>query len=224
MVGHLEDLDLGQPAGEKNGIDVLLHVAGQEEPVRSRLAEQDDRQVVDRLPGRRRPFGDRSWIGPQDAEADVVHGKPVAGGEDAPFGAAGHEGGVERLVARARPEHARLQDEIHRIPADHGRQARRVVLVRVGEDDDVDSPIPGGQVLIEGDEEAPGIRTAVDEQPTAPRALEEDGVSLPDVEHGQPGDSVGSMDDGNRERDDGCGQTAGDEASDGDPTGRRSPC
>ena len=87
-----------------------------------------------------------------------------------------------------------------------------MVLVGVAEHDDVDPSIPRREVLIEGDEESPRIRPAVDEQPAAALALEQDGVALPDVEDRQPGGAVGAMDDGDGERDDRHRQPAGEGA------------
>jgi hypothetical protein len=61
-----------------------------------------------------------------------------------------------------------------------------VVLVGVGQDEDVDPAVPGWQPPIELDEEAVRIRAGVDEHPTAVAALDEDRVALADVEDGDP--------------------------------------
>ena len=62
-----------------------------------------------------------------------------------------------------------------------------MVLVRVAEDHDVDPPIPGRDVLVECHEEPIRVGTAVDEQATTARALDEDRIALPDIEDGHPG-------------------------------------
>ena len=53
-----------------------------------------------------------------------------------------------------------------------------MVLVRVGQDDDVDPAVPRREAPIERDEQPVRVRSAVDEQPAAARALDEDRVAL----------------------------------------------
>jgi hypothetical protein len=57
-----------------------------------------------------------------------------------------------------------------------------VILVRVGQDQGVDPAIPRRDAAVEGDQQPVGIRTTVDQQPTAMRALDEDRVALSDIE------------------------------------------
>ena len=57
-----------------------------------------------------------------------------------------------------------------------------MVLVRVAEHDGVDPPVPRRDPLVEVDEQAVRVRPAVDQQPTAARSFDEDGIALPDVE------------------------------------------
>ena len=61
-------------------------------------------------------------------------------------------------------------------------KAGDVILVRMRQDQRVDASIPWRDAAVERDEQAVGIRPAVDQQPTAVRALDEDGVALSDVE------------------------------------------
>ena len=63
-----------------------------------------------------------------------------------------------------------------------------MVLVRVGQDHGVDPPVPRRDPLVEHDEQPVRVGSAVDEQPTAAGALDEDRVALADVEDRDPGD------------------------------------
>ena len=51
VVGHLENVDVGEATRHQNGIDSLLDVAREQEALRAHRAEQHDRHVVD--PGSR---------------------------------------------------------------------------------------------------------------------------------------------------------------------------
>jgi len=57
-----------------------------------------------------------------------------------------------------------------------------VILVWVRQDQGVDASVPRRDAAVEGDEQAVGVRTAVDQQPTAARALDKDRVALSDIE------------------------------------------
>lgn len=86
-----------------------------------------------------------------------------------------------------------------------------VILVGVGEHEQVDPPVPWRQTLLERDEESVRVRATVDEQASAPAALDEDRITLPDVEDGDPGDAVrtvcdGEPDGGDRSREDDGGE------------------
>ena len=88
-----------------------------------------------------------------------------------------------------------------------------MVLVGVGQDDDVQAPVPRRDPLVERDEDPVRVRSAIDEHPGAGPRLEEDGVALPDVQHGDPGCASGRLADGRpAERDD---DRPGDERSPG---------
>jgi len=202
VVGDLQDLDCGQRPREERRVDLLLDVAGQEEAVARSLAEEHDRDVVDARPAVRRRLGHAAEIRPQDPELDVVDGEAIPGHEDATLDPAGGEGGAQGHVAGSGADHSRFEDPLHAIPVEEAGQPGRVVLVRVAQDDDIDAPVPRREVLVEGDEEPSGIGPAVDEEAGAALALEEDRIALADVEDGQPGHAVGSMDDGDRQRHD----------------------
>jgi len=186
VVGNLEDVHAGDPALEQDRIDVLLRVAHQEEPVPVHGPQQHDRDVVDGRAGVRRPARDRARVRPQHPERDAVERDRVAGREPLRAPAMREEPRRERTVARTRPQHAGLQDAAHSIALEEPGQPGDVVLVRVGEDQQVDSPVPGRHPAVECDEEPCGIGSAVHEHPGAPIALHEDGVALPDIEHVDP--------------------------------------
>ena len=89
-------------------------------------------------------------------------------------------------VARSRPAHPGLEHPADAVAVEQEGQAGDVVLVRVRQDDRVDPPVPRRDPPIELDEQPVGIRPAIDQQAAAARALDEDGVALPDVEDRDP--------------------------------------
>ena len=210
MVRHLQRIDPRKAPRDESRVDLLLDVAGEQESLASDVAEEDDRDVVDPSSVIGRLLGHRARVRPEDPEADVIDGQPVAGGEGPAGDAPGCKGALERGVSGTRSDHSGLEQTLHPVPVEHGGQTGRVVLVRVGQDDDVDAPIPRRQALVERDEKASGVRTAVDEETTTTLPLQKDRIALPDVENGQARDTVGPVGHGNRERRNGRDQTPGD--------------
>jgi hypothetical protein len=105
--------------------------------------------------------------------------------------------------------HAGLEYPRDAVASQQERQSRDVVLVRMGQDHGVKATIPRRDAPIELDQQAIGIRTAVDQQAAAARSLDEDCVALSDVEHGDPGHARRADDDhgaGHRHRDDETGR------------------
>ena len=98
------------------------------------------------------------------------------------------------LVARPGPEHARLVDTPDAVPLQQQRQAGDVVLVGMAEHEDVDPAVPRRQPFLERQQQPRWVRPAIDDEASASTALDEDPVALPDVEHGDPGMTVRSMD------------------------------
>jgi len=109
-------------------------------------------------------------------------------------------------VSRTRPDHPGLVDPADPIAAQEDSEARRMVLVRVREDERVDPVVPGRKALVESDQEATRIGSPVHEHPTAAAAFDEDGVALANVEHDDPGRSVGMVADGEGQ----CDRRAGE--------------
>ena len=110
---------------------------------------------------------------------------------------------ADRIVDSAwypglRPAHARLRHLAHAVPLEDERQARDVVLVGVGEHDEVDPAVPRRHPRVERDEEPVGVGAAVHEHPPARRPGHEDRVALADVEDddvGAPVRACGTGDD-----------------------------
>jgi hypothetical protein len=192
VVRHLEQVDLRQSLGQERWVDALLDIAHQEHPARADLAQQHDGHVVDGRAAIRRFEGNLAADRPQDAQPDLIDGQAVPGPEaQAYWSAHGTEPTGPRGIAGTRSEHPRLEHAADAVALEQERQARDVVLVRMAQDDRVDPAVPRRDPPIEGHQQAIGIGSAVDEEPTALRAFHEDGIALPDVEDGDPGPSAG---------------------------------
>ena len=179
----------------------LLDVPHQEEPALPDLAEQDHRDVVDAGPAIGRLGRDLPAERPEDVEIDLVDREPVAGrqaeSDRSPWtGQLSEPGGI----AGSRAPHPRFEDAVHVVTRQQQRQPGDVILVRVGEDHSIDPTVPRRDTSVQGDEQPIRVRPAVDEEAAATRSLDEDGVSLPDVEDGDPRDL------GRSSRDDAAGQ------------------
>ncbi len=100
-----------------------------------------------------------------------------------------------------------------------------MVLVGMGQDEEVDPPVPRREPRVERDEQAVRVRAAVDQETTAATALDQDRVTLADVEDGHPDPPIRPIRRRDEDHDDAEGQRGGDEAggprSVGSPPGRR---
>ena len=76
-----------------------------------------------------------------------------------------------------------LEDAADAVSLEEQGKTRDVILVRMGQDEDVDPPVPRRDALVELDEQPVGIRAAVDQHPAAAGTLDEDRIALADVEH-----------------------------------------
>lgn len=187
---HLQEVDGRQATPDQLGVDFLLDVTGQQNAMPGELAEQDDRDVVDCGAAVGRVLRDPVRIRPQHLEPDAIQLEPIAGREPPAWWAAGRECCRPGLVSRARPEHPRLVDPADAIPREQRRQTGHVVLVGMGEDEEVNPAVPGRQALVECNEQPSRIGSAVDDQPATARSLDEDAVTLPDVEDDDSDDPV----------------------------------
>ena len=82
VVGDLQDVDRRQAAAREQRIDVVLDVAGQQEPPAGDLAEQDDRDVVDAAARVGRLARHATRVRPQDAKPDPVEADRRPGREE----------------------------------------------------------------------------------------------------------------------------------------------
>jgi len=205
-------------AGEEDRVDLLLNVAGEQEPPVADFAEQHDRDVVHAGAGVGRFTGNGHPIRPQHAKSHLVEREAVAGRQQPRRRAISVESRGPCRVARSRAAHARLEDAPDPVPPQQHRESGHVVLVRMGQHDGVDAPVPRRDVLVQRDEQPVGIRAAVDEQPAAPRALDEDRVALTHVEDRDARSAVGPVED-----DDDRSRHRNSDGHERDPLGPRQP-
>lgn len=186
MVGDLEQIDpavVGDPGRDQPRIDVVLHVAHQQEPARPEAQVQHDRRVVHRATIVRGAGRDRATQRPPGQDGHAVEVQRVTRGQPGREPGIGPEVIAERGIARPGAEHPVLRDACHAVAVHQQREPRDVVLVRVGQHDQVDAPIPGRQPLVENGQQAVGVGAAIDEHPAAAGTFHEDRVALPHVEH-----------------------------------------
>ena len=187
VMRHLEQVDPRDAAGQHDRVDVLFHVAGQEEPAPADFAEQDDRNVVDARAGVGRLGGDRAAVRPQHAHPDGIDRQSIAGRQAEPHRRARSAEPVDpRSVTGTRSAHPGFEHARDAIAVEQQRETRDMVLVRVREDDRVDPAVPRRDVPVQDDEQAVGVWATVDQQAPAVCALDQDGVPLPDIEDGDP--------------------------------------
>jgi hypothetical protein len=188
VVCDLEHIDVRESARKEQRIDILLDVTGQQEASPRHRAEQHDRHAIDRRTVARRLARDVVALRPDRDEGDLVHPQAVAGGDgEAARCTRPRQPRVPRLVGGTGPTHAWLEHRPDAVAVQQQDQAGHMVLVRMGQHDRVDPPVPRGHPAVELLEEAIRVGPAVDKQPPATRALDEDGVALAHIEHGQAG-------------------------------------
>ena len=200
-MGHLQEVHPWQAVGHQLGVEVLLEVAHQQESPEAGVSEQHDRDVVDGLPVVERRRRDVARRGPEDPERDLVQPEAIARAQRSVRRHAIGEGGTPGCIARAHAGEARLVRDPDAVPLEEQAEARDMILVGMREDDDVDPAVPRRQALVERDEQAARIRSAVDQHPPAATAFHEDRVTLAHVEDDDVRDSTGSVDDRERKGD-----------------------
>jgi hypothetical protein len=192
VMGDLEQVHPGQAARQQDRVDLLLDVACQQEALGAERPEEDDRDVVDRRPA----IGWVSWdgvpVGPQHLETDRVEAQPIAGREELRGPAFEGEAGPEGVIRGTRPDHARLEDPPDPVAVDEPGQTASVILVRMAQDQDVDSPIPWWDSRVELEDQTIWIGTPVDQHPGTAIALDEDRIALADVEDRDVDPAVGT--------------------------------
>jgi hypothetical protein len=183
VMRHLEEVDARQALGEERRVDAILDIAHQQEPAGPDVTEEDDRHVVDARPAVRRRHRHLTADRPQDPEVDIVHGEAVTGGDREPD-RRGRCGQLSQpgCVTRAGAAHPRFEDAGDVVALEKQGKTGDVILVRVGQDQCVDASVPWRDAAVERDEQAVGIGAAIDQEPTAARALDEDRIALSDIE------------------------------------------
>ena len=169
VVRDLEQVDRGEPSLEQLRIDALLDVAGEQEPMAGDLAQQDDRDVVDRRPAVRRSLRNPVRVRPEHPEVDRIELQPIAGREAAVRRPALSEHLVPGSIAGSGPDHARLVHPADAVALEQQREPGDVVLVRMRQHQDVDPAVPRRQALVERDQQPAGIGPAIDDHPAAAR-------------------------------------------------------
>ena len=111
-----------------------------------------------------------------------------------------------RGVAGSGPAHPGLEHPPHLVAIQQPGEAGHVVLVRVCQDHGVDPTIPRRDPLVQHDEEPARVRSAIDQQSSAARTLDQDGVTLSDIEDADPRDAGRAADDDRTRDHDGDGQ------------------
>jgi hypothetical protein len=96
-----------------------------------------------------------------------------------------------RRVAGPVAEHPVLDYGRHDVSLEQQCQAGHVVLVRVGQHDQVQPSIPRRHPSVEGGEQPVRVGAGVDQHPAAARTVEQQGVALPDIQHRDPQATVG---------------------------------
>lgn len=185
MVGHLEHVQAGeQPRGDELRVNVVLRVAREQERAPVRAPQEDDGGVVDLTARGAWLGGHRAPPGPEHAQVQLADAKPVARSEcGLRDGRPGPERRVPRIPARPGAVHARLEDPAHLVPLQDADEAIDVVLVGMCEHQDIDPAVPGRDARIEGEEQPVRVRPAVHQDSPACGRLQQDRVTLADVQH-----------------------------------------
>ena len=171
----LEEIDVRQALGQQGRVDAFLDVAHEQDPTSADLAEEHDRDVVDPGPAIRWRGRHLAADRPQDVEVNVVDGEPVTRRETETHGCSrSGELAQPRGIARSRSAHPGFEDACHTVSLEQEREAGDVVLVRMAQHHGIDAPVPRRHPLVELDEKPIRVRSAVDEQATAARTLDQD--------------------------------------------------
>lgn len=185
VVSDFQDVDRPEQAAlQQATLDRRLGVTGQQRAERAETQHADHRGVVDVVVGKRPGGIGRGGI--EQGERRLTQPVSLAGtgGDEAParFGSGERDESVVGGIVKGA---AGVEDEPDLETMQHLHQAGNVILVRVGQQDDVDASAIERQELSQAAQDEVGIRAAVDQQRPTVAALDQDGVSLPHVEHDQ---------------------------------------
>jgi hypothetical protein len=175
---------------EEVAIHVLLEIAGEEDALGADPDVQDERRVVHRSPGLGSGLGHAGGRRPDDLGVRLTDGERIATLE-------AHDRHAMTLgllavggVAAAVAAHAVVDEDTDAVAREQPGEAADVVLVRVGQQGDIDAAVPDRDALIEAAHEQVGVATAIHEHPGAVVRLEQDRIALPDVEDGDAQDAT----------------------------------
>lgn len=169
--------------GQELWVHLLLRVAGEQEPALADPDVQYDRHVVDA----------RACVGcfarnlaapwPQDVDRGSIERQAGRGREGDVASRAAAEDLAEGGIAGSRPQHPRISNDLDSVPLEKQRQAGDMILVGMGEDDQIDPPIVGRNALVKARREQVRIRASVHQDAAAARSFQQDCVALSNVQH-----------------------------------------
>ena len=167
-MGDLQEVHVRKPCCQEGRVDVLLDIAGQQEPAPVHLPQQHDRDVVDAGPAVRRRTRHPPAHGPQHAQVDLVDREPVAGGQGAVARSARPAQSIRPGgIPGSRADHPGLEDPSDPVSLQQLGEAGHVILVRVRQDQHVDPPIPWRDPPVQGHEQTLRVGAAIDQQAAA---------------------------------------------------------
>lgn len=186
VVADLQHVDPGQkPAFGKQRLDRHLCVTGQEGREGAAAQQANHRRVVDVALGQR--TGDVVRVGVEEGDRR----RPI---QRQPGTSSRRRKARSRLVARLEAESgigrvlvgaARIQDQPNLVALHGCHQPGDVVLMRVGQDHDVDATLPPRQTLAQAPKEKIRIRPAIQQHRGARGRRHQDGVPLADIQRDQ---------------------------------------
>ena len=163
----LEHIDDGRARAclDQLRVDLLLGVTREQESTRPGADVEDDRDVVD--PGALigRLDGHLAATRPEDAYRRRIERESVARGEKDRPRTGACELPLVRLVPGCSAAHARLGHLTDAVARQEEREPARVVLVRMGQHDKVQAPVPRRDALVQKAYQPVRIRAGVDEHP-----------------------------------------------------------
>ncbi len=187
---HIERTARRQAIPQEMGVDVPLHVTGEQHPPLPVSDVEDHGDVVDAPALVRRMERYLTRTRPEDAHRDTVEAEGVTRRQQHPARGGSRQGLPECSIAGPSADHAWFGDHRHAVALQQQGQTSHVVLVGVRQQGKVQPPIPGRDTFIEQGQEPVGIRPAVDQHARASWTLDEHGVPLADVQDRDPQTAV----------------------------------
>jgi hypothetical protein len=155
VMGHLEQVQAAAARDARRDelrIDGLLDVAREKDAAGPEANIQDGGDVVDPGAGIRGLYGHAATRRPEQLDSGVVETQEVAGGEAAPSERESIECLVKGGVSGTRTAHPDLGHGAHPVPFEEECKPSHMILVRMGQHDEVDPPVPTGQLRVESHE------------------------------------------------------------------------